>query len=534
MDALSGFSARKTPQSEQASPRQKKNNAGGYSFETTDLAKLHRFLTLGTEGGTFYVKERALTKANAEFLMTLARAGDMRLITETADISLTGRAPRNNPALFALAVASGLTEDTSAAYRSAALAALPAVARTGSHLLTWASYIENFRGWGPQLTKAVGDWYNRKSLEDVAYQVLKYQQRGGWSQRDLLRLAHFGRKVIEPERMRLYRAVMNLPYDGSLPHPFAAVDAAHSTSDVHKWVSLIEQNYSLSWEMLPSQALAEARVWTALVESGNLPLGALLRNLGRITSLGVVSHLGGSITAEVAQKLADPAGLARARIHPMAILVAMKTYAQGHGVKGKLTWDPSAKVSDALDAGFYASFPSVKPCGLPMVVAVDVSGSMGWGAISGLPLTPREAACALALVTMASEPDATIMAFSHELVPVDISPRMRLDNVIRKMASIPMGGTDCSLPMQVMEREKIPVNLFQVLTDCETWAGSVHPHQALEQYRQEMGIAARLAVVGMTATDITIADPLDPGSLDVAGFDASVPKMLADFGRGEL
>jgi 60 kDa SS-A/Ro ribonucleoprotein len=36
----------------------------------------------------------------------------------------------------------------------------------------------------------------------------------------------------------------------------------------------------------------------------------------------------------------------------------------------------------------------------------------------------------------------------------------------------------------------------------------------------------------MTATRFTIADPSDAGMLDVAGFDVSVPQVVADFSRG--
>jgi 60 kDa SS-A/Ro ribonucleoprotein len=78
---------------------------------------------------------------------------------------------------------------------------------------------------------------------------------------------------------------------------------------------------------------------------------------------------------------------------------------------------------------------------------------------------------------------------------------------------------------------KLPVDLFCVYTDNETWHGNVHPHQALRQYRDQMGIAAKLAVVGMTATECSIADPTDAGMLDVVGFDTATPALLADFAR---
>jgi 60 kDa SS-A/Ro ribonucleoprotein len=46
-----------------------------------------------------------------------------------------------------------------------------------------------------------------------------------------------------------------------------------------------------------------------------------------------------------------------------------------------------------------------------------------------------------------------------------------------------------------------------------------------------MGIPARLIVVGMVANGFTIADPDDPGMLDVVGFDTSAPALMADFVR---
>lgn len=60
----------------------------------------------------------------------------------------------------------------------------------------------------------------------------------------------------------------------------------------------------------------------------------------------------------------------------------------------------------------------------------------------------------------------------------------------------------------------------------------MHPHQALAQYRREVNPQAKLVVIGMTATNFTIALPDDAGRFDIAGFDSAVPALLADFARG--
>jgi 60 kDa SS-A/Ro ribonucleoprotein len=195
---------------------------------------------------------------------------------------------------------------------------------------------------------------------------------------------------------------------------------------------------------------------------------------------------------------------------------------------------------DALDAAFYAAFGAVEPSGKRMLLALDISGSMGMP-VSGLPVTCREASAALALVTAATEPTHDVVGFSSTggdwsrdaaLRKLGISPRQRLDDVLAAVSGLPFGGTDCALPMLYAAERRLNVDTFVIYTDNETWHGEVHPHQALREYRERSGIDAKLVVVGMTATKFSIADPADAGMLDVAGFDSAVPTLITDFARG--
>lgn len=118
-------------------------------------------------------------------------------------------------------------------------------------------------------------------------------------------------------------------------------------------------------------------------------------------------------------------------------------------------------------------------------------------------------------------------------MPLAISKRQRLDDVVRAVSGLGFGGTDCAPPMLTALHEREPVDAFVIYTDRETWFGHTHPVQALAAYRQKMGIAANLVVVGMTSNGFSIADPGDAGMLDVVGFDAAAPVVIADFVRGE-
>jgi 60 kDa SS-A/Ro ribonucleoprotein len=109
---------------------------------------------------------------------------------------------------------------------------------------------------------------------------------------------------------------------------------------------------------------------------------------------------------------------------------------------------------------------------------------------------------------------------------------MRLDDAVKAVSNLPFGGTDCALPMLHAMERGLKVDAFVVYTDSETWAGTIHPAQALREYREKTGIAAKLVVVGMVSNGFSIADPKDGGMLDVVGFDAAAPAVIADFIRG--
>jgi 60 kDa SS-A/Ro ribonucleoprotein len=81
----------------------------------------------------------------------------------------------------------------------------------------------------------------------------------------------------------------------------------------------------------------------------------------------------------VVARLGDGERLRRARVHPIAVLSALRAYAGGRGVRGQHTWGPVAQVVGALDAAFYTAFGNVEPADKRMLLALDVSGSMSYG-----------------------------------------------------------------------------------------------------------------------------------------------------------
>jgi 60 kDa SS-A/Ro ribonucleoprotein len=259
-----------------------------------------------------------------------------------------------------------------------------------------------------------------------------------------------------------------------------------------------------------------------------MPMTAMIRNLATLTRVGLLTEYSTG-TEHVLTQLADTTRLRKAKVHPMALLIALKTYASGHGMRGSGTWTPVKSVCKALDAAFYQAFEAVEPTGKRYLLGVDVSGSMTMGSVAGSPLMPCEAAAAMAMVTKSCEQDVTTMGFADSFRPLAYAKGMKLEKALALTRGMAFGRTDCALPMLFASENNLPVDVFVVYTDNETWFGNVHPAQALKMYRQKMGIDAKLIVVGLTSTQFSIADPKDAGMLDVVGFDASAPAAMNQF-----
>lgn len=538
-----------TPQSQPIPGRnQAMNNAGGFAWTISPWARLDRFLILGSEGGTFYVSERRLTIQNADALLDCLTEDGPRVVARIVEVSEGGKAAKNEPALFALALCTALGDPST---RQAALAALPRVARTGTHLFHFLGYVDSARGWGRGLRSAVAHWYNGMEAGKLAYQAVKYQQRDGWSHRDALRLAH--PTPASEAHNAVFRWITQgwetLPDNTEVDEALRLIwvyEQARRAQTEAEIVELIDA-HRLTWEFIPSDFLGSAAVWKALLP--NLPLTALIRNLARMTANSVLRN--GDRVESVVARLADREQIRRARLHPLAVLVALNTYQSGKGVRGSLRWEPARQIVDALDTAFYLAFDNVEPIGKRIMLALDVSGSMAGPEIAGMPgITPRVAAAALAMTTARAEKEYIVTIFSASgkdtmtlgatgyfaqsgISSFDLSPRERLDDVLQRTNNLPFGGTDCALPMLYALERKLPVDAFVVYTDSETWAGSIHPSQALAQYREQMGIDAKLVVVGMTSNGFTIADPNDPGMLDVVGLSTDTPQVISNFIRGE-
>lgn len=508
---------------------QVKNNAGGFVFKISAKKQLDRFLLLGTSGGTYYQSEKSLTAQNMDVIIDLIKSEGEYVVSRVTEVSDAGRAKNNDYALLVMALCFTHGNDKT---KILAKEALPKVARIGTHILHFAAFVDGLRGWGDGLKKAVSNWYNSKPVEVLAYQMLKYQDRDGWSQVDVIRSAH--PKPVTQAHRGLFKYFTkgydSLTKDDLVPELVNVFEDAKS-APTKRLIELISL-HNLSMEMLPTEAKNNPDIWKALLP--NLGAEALLRNLNKMTSLGLIAPLSDT-TSFVCEKLRNREWIRRSRLHPLRILVAQRVYASGQGLLGSLRWNPDQNVVAALEDAFYLSFDSIEPSGKRRFLALDVSGSMGSPLTAAPQISCAEASAVMAMVALRTESSSVVYGFSHQFVDLGINRNMTLSQVMRQVYSRNFGATDCALPMTYALSGKIRVDQFEIYTDNETYFGGVHPFEALKQYRKAMHIPdAKLAVIAMTPSQFSIADPSDENMMDFVGFDTSTPAILSDFAAGRL
>ena len=332
---------------------------------------------------------------------------------------------------------------------------------------------------------------------------------------------------------------------GELPQIVRRTCARCRPTSARRRRSALIKAHRLPWEALPTEANADPDVWAAMLPS--LGLTALVRNLGNMTRIGAIAPLSAA-EALVVARLGDEAAIAKSRLHPFAILQAMRVYAAGRSVRGAERWTPSRPVLDALDGAFYKAFANVEPTGKRHLIGLDVSGSMGIAFIGSV-LSARDASAALALVTMAVEQQVHVVGFTvgrSRLAPFRRPVRRRQQRADAACDLAAAAADRRDRGRVAICRSAAPTARFRCSTRWRSGSRSMSsrsspttrpgPVRCIRSRRcgatgKKTGIAAKLIVVGMTSTGFSIADPNDAGMLDVVGFDAAAPAVMADFAR---
>jgi 60 kDa SS-A/Ro ribonucleoprotein len=494
-----------------------KNNAGGYSFEITPQQRLERFLLIGSEKGTYYVGEQKLTIENAQVISNLIKTDGLKVVDTVVQFAEANRAPKADAGLFVLALAASFGD---AVTKTASYNAIYRVCKTSTHLFTFLANIHNLRGWSRGLRRGVSNFYLSKSADKIAYQMVKYRNRAGFTHQDVLRLAH--PMSIDKAVSNLFGyAVGKVSPEESGSELIRAYEAAQHASG-KELIALINE-FKLTWEMIPNEQLNDKEVLKALLPS--MPLTALVRNLNRYSYNGLTDSNNETVQA-IVSKLSNEDFVKRSGIHPINVVNSLMTYSSGHGQKSSKTWTPNQNIVDALSNLYDLSLKYVESSGKNILVAVDISGSMQHP-VNGMDMSCSQIANVLAVTILKTEKNAEMIWFDTTVRKPTLGRRNSIDEIIKQSPT--GGGTDCGQAFVHALTTKTKYDSIIILTDNETWAGPRHGVQLLEQYRRGINRDVKVVEVAMVANHSSSYPDDDQNVMRVVGFDASVVNVINEF-----
>ena len=488
-----------------------KNEAGGYGFVVKPETFVKRFLLLSRAGGTYYLSESDDADMQRDNLLKILHE-DPELVASIC-ASERWKLPKlqNLFMLYAL----GTVRHPEVFYKY-----FDDVIINLSNLFYFLKYRFQFKkSFGSGLRKRISAFLQKLADKgQLDYQLAKYRQREGVGFWDVLNLAHPKTYLLGERNEKLVQHIMKgleLPDEAKEFAPYNwARQVANKTQDEEQIISLINE-YELGREMLPTWALNSRAVWEAMLRNDAVPYVAMLRNLRNMAEYGVLESE--EMKEIISAKIKDPI---THKIHPFQILLALASIYKTYAGRQR-NW-----LVNLLNDAYLLSF---KAEGIPhyrSLIGVDVSGSMTWkSVVAGL--DNFELAFAIARVLYGYNPEGTkVMAFSNTFK--EVLPQV-FDKPIVEDKRWPFSRTDCSLPVLYAMEKEIHTDVFIVITDNETWHGKLHPAEAIQQYRQKFNPNAKMVVIGLEAIRTSIADPQDPGMLDLEGASPDLVQVIDYF-----
>ncbi|VFR45019.1 Putative ribonucleoprotein related-protein TROVE Domain [plant metagenome] len=281
------------------------------------------------------------------------------------------------------------------------------------------------------------------------------------------------------------------------------------------------------FQMLTALPLSAAQ-WAQVAQAGSWQM--VRQNLNTFARHGVFELPG--MAKQVAARLHDPQAIAKARVMPYQLLAAFK--AAGPAV-------PEA-VRDALQDAMEIALANVPAFGGRVVVCPDVSGSMGLfvtGHRGSASSSVRciDVAALVAAAVLRRNPRARVLPFEQDVVPLRLNARDSVMTNAQALAAIGGGGTNCSAPLALLNRERAQVDLLILVSDNESWvdANRRGATQTLREWERlkSRNPQARLVCIDIQPTATTQAAERHD-ILNVGGFSDAVFTMVANFVAGKM
>ena len=485
-----------------------RNHEGSPAYALSARHQLAQLAATGSLNQTFY----ASAESQLDTVRALALAVDTTFVAKTAVYARQAGHMKDMPALLAAALAA----------RDVAL-----LAQVFGRVVDNGKMLRNF----VQIVRsgAVG----RKSLGSRPKKLVQ-----GWllaaSEKQLLN-ASVGNtpsladvvKMVHPKPSEAWRAAW---FAWLIGKPFAGDALPPLTQAFERFKRCVAEGAMLEVPDVPFQMLTALELstaqWAQIARAGSWQM--VRQNLNTFARHGVFEVEG--VAEVIAAKLRDPKAVAQARVLPFQLLSA-------YTATGELV---PAVVRDALQEAMEAALVNVPSFAGRVVVCPDVSGSMS-SAVTGhrgsatSSVRCIDVAALVAAAVLRKNPAARVLPFEQAVVKLSLNGRDSVMTNAQALAAIGGGGTNCSAPLALLNKERAKVDLVILVSDNESWVDAAR-HGATQTLREWEVLKQRNPDARLVCIDIQPYGTTQAAErrdiMNVGGFSDAVFEAIATFVDG--
>ena len=436
------------------------NEAGGIAYTLTPKQQLAQLAATGCLNNTFY----ADAQSQLDQVLKLAESLDAEFIAKTAVYARQKGFMKDMPALLLAVLAQ---KDVNMLAR-----VFDQVVDNGKMLRNFAQIIRSGavgrKSFGNRPKKLMQTWL----LTATEKQLLNAAVGNSPSLADVVKMVH--PKPREAWRAAWFAWLIGKPYDREALPPITRAFEDYKQSREGELPNV-------PFQMLTALDLNSGD-WAQIARNGSWQ--QVRQNLNTFLRHEVFAK--SKNIKMVAEKLRDETAIARARVLPYQLLTAYQA------TSDQMPFEIREALQDAMETAVQ-NVPAIQG---KVVVCPDVSGSMhssvtGYRGSATSKTRCIDIAALVSAAMLRTNPQARVIPFEQITVNVQLNPRDSIMTNAEKLANIGGGGTACSAPLALLNREKADVDLVVIVSDNESWADDNQGWGATTSLMKEWDILKR-------------------------------------------
>ena len=436
------------------------NEAGGIAYTLTPKQQLAQLAATGCLNNTYY----ADAQSQLDQVLKLAESLDAEFIAKTAVYARQKGFMKDMPALLLAVLAQ---KDVNMLAR-----VFDQVVDNGKMLRNFAQIIRSGavgrKSFGNRPKKLMQTWL----LTATEKQLLNAAIGNSPSLADVVKMVH--PKPREAWRAAWFAWLIGKPYDREALPPITRAFEDYKQSREGELPNV-------PFQMLTALDLNSGG-WAQIAHNGSWQ--QVRQNLNTFLRHEVFAK--SKNIKMVAEKLRDETAIARARVLPYQLLTAYQATSE------QMPFEIREALQDAMETAVQ-NVPVIQG---KVVVCPDVSGSMhspatGYRGSASTKTRCIDIAALVSAAMLRTNPQARVIPFEQITVNVKLNPRDSIMTNAEKLANVGGGGTACSAPLAMLNREKAEVDLVVIVSDNESWADDSQQWGATTSLMKEWNILKR-------------------------------------------